>query len=133
MEKNTNDILILKLQRQIADKKKSLANVKRFSPITNMSLELFGQRYNLNVIDTNTILFIKGLLLSIQANVEQTIVVSGFTISDWLSDLDNRYTILNVKTEESKLKTMEDKLSKLLSKEAQAEIEIAKIMSELNA
>lgn len=133
MEKNTNDILILKLQRQIADKKKSLANVKRFSPITNMSLELFGQRYNLNVIDTNTILFIKGFLLSIQANVEQTIVVSGFTISDWLSDLDNRYTILNVKTEESKLKTMEDKLSKLLSKEAQAEIEIAKIMSELNA
>lgn len=131
MEKNTNDTLILQLKQQIAEKKSKLQKVNRFTPITNMSLELFGERHNLNVLGINVLLLLKATLTSIQQHSELPLIVSGFQISDWISDLDNRYNILNVKEEEAKLKSMEAKLSKLLSKEKQTELEIAEIMSQL--
>ena len=59
--------------------------------------------------------------------IEQYFSISGYTITDWLSDTNSRFDILSVKDEERKLKEMEDKLDKLLSDDKKTELELKNI------
>ena len=127
MEKNTNDTLILQLKQQISEKKSKLQKLNRFTPITNMSLELFGERHNLNVLGINVLLLLKATLTSIQQHSELPLIVSGFQISDWISDLQLKIRLLNKDAEQKKLDELEKQLRKLLSEDKKVELELDSI------
>ena len=53
-----NDDRIMLLKKKIADKKKELGKAIKFNPESNCLLELDGVKYNLNVVDKNTLTLI---------------------------------------------------------------------------
>lgn len=132
---SANDDKILELKNQIAVKKLALKKDK-FVPITNCSIELDGQRYNIHTLTEET-----GLLLLLKLNsLYQSAVqlgytevrISGYLLSDWITDLQNKLTVLNRKVDEKKLVDMEAKLTSLLSQDKKVELELQNIIGELN-
>jgi len=134
-EKNNNDEIILSLKERIKDKKKELSATERFSPKTNCVLTLDNVQYHLNVLveDSLTLLLVKlnGYKMSAKNLSINNIKVSGFTIDEWMGDIQSKLNVLNRKNEETKLKTMERKLSDLLSIDKKTELEIDAIKKEL--
>jgi len=135
---NKNDNRILELKKQIKEKKSKLKKIKRFNPITTCNLTLDGSLYNIHVCtkDTLKLLLIKLNLyimsaedLSISVN---DIMISCFSIEDWISDINLKLENMSIKEEESKLKVMEEKLTKLLSEEKKTELQIEEIESLLD-
>lgn len=133
MSNETNDQRILQLKKQIEEKKEQLGKSLRFSPLTNCSLELEGDRYNINVLSKEqlTILMIKlnmYRLSAIDLSVN-SIEFSGYDVLDWITDIKTKIEILSRKDEERNLKAMEDKLVKLLSDGKKVELELNEIES----
>lgn len=132
MSKNDEKILILK--EQIAKKKAQLNKAKKFIPATNCSIELEGQRSNIQVLNKEQLLFLL-IKLNVYAmsakNLEviDQFIISGYHINDWIEDIKSRIDILNYKEEENKLRDMESKLDRLLSSEKKTELEINEIES----
>lgn len=129
-KRNVNDEKIVKLQAQIAEKKKALG-VNKFTPITNCSMELRGNRHNLHVQNKN---MLQGLLIELNAlKISQDQLgiqdyeLSGYTIEDWMTDIKARLVIVDRKDEEAKLKKMEATLRTLLSADKKAELAIEEI------
>jgi nucleoid DNA-binding protein len=58
--------------------------------------------------------------------------ISGYLLSEWISDIKTKIEILSRKDEERNLKAMEDKLVKLLSDGKKVELELNEIESLLN-
>lgn len=133
MTKN-NDQRILQLKQQIEDKKEKLAKSSRFSPVTNCSLELNGERINIQTLGKE-----RALDVLVQLNIYRLSVIdlglldeyklSGYLVSEWIEDIKSRVNILSRKQEEQQLKAMETKLTKLLSEEKKVELEIDEIES----
>ena len=133
---NVNDKKIMELKDQIRTKKQNLAGLKRFTPITNCSLELDGVKYNLQVLTKEQVTF---LLIKLNAynlsakdlSINEDIMISGFPLTDWMSDLKDKLVILSRREEEAKLKALESKLHILLSNDKKVELEIGDIESML--
>ena len=70
-------------------------------------------------------------LSAIDLNLIDEYTISGFKISDWITDLQNRLLHVNRKEEERKLKEMEEKLTTLLSIDKQTELQISSIEATL--
>lgn len=133
MSKN-NDQRILELKKQIAAKKEKLGKSTRFSPVTNCSLEVDGERYNIQVLSREQLISLmvklNSYLMSAKfLDVVEQYTISGFSPSDWIEDIQAKINILSRKDEERALKTMEDKLTKLLSEGKKVELEIDEIES----
>lgn len=129
MAKSQNDKVILGLKAEISEKKKNLNKINKFSPITNCSLELFNNRYNINTLDKNQLLLLIAQLQGLKKSLSEVyptekLVISSFDINDWLSDLKSKFDILNIKIEEDRLKLLETKLHNLLSIDTKVGIEI---------
>jgi len=131
MANEINDEKILSLKKQILEKKALLTKVARFAPITNCSVELQGEKYNINVLNKDQL-----ILLMIELNLYNmsakdlglnTLDISGYSINDWMADIKSKLEVISYKEEESKLKVMESKLDKLLSNEKKTELEIDEI------
>lgn len=132
-----NDERILKLKKEIELKKEKIGKASRFSPITNCSIELDGVRKNLQVLTkeelTMTLVKLNSLRLSaVDLKILDNFEISGYNLTDWITDITNKLNILNKKDEERQLKAMEDKLTKLLSDGKKVELEINEIESLLN-
>ena len=124
-----NDKKIMELKKQISEKKVKLEGINRFVPITNCSIELDGQRYNINTLQKEQIisLMVRLNLYRMSAkDLELTdeFNISGYKPEEWITDLKAKLDILSKKDEERKLKVMEDKLDKLLSDEKKTELEL---------
>lgn len=131
-----NDVKILELKKRIDEKKNEIGKIKRFSPITNCSLSLDNIRYNLNVIDEESTIYllikIQMYILSAESlNLENSFTIDGYSLMDWKSDLEDRLSIIKQKKELDNLKAMEKKLTNLLSNEKQTELEIDEIAAML--
>lgn len=131
---NKNDARILELKKQIQEKKEKLRGAKAYLPVTNLSLELDGTRYNLNVLTKEqlTHMAVKMNLFKLSAmglELEDQYLVSGYKPSEWLVDILAKITTLSRRDEEKALATMEAKLSKMLSDEKQVELELDEIAS----
>lgn len=131
---NQNDDKILALQAQIREKKTEIGKIERFSPKTNCSISLDGERYNLNALDRTTCVYLLAKLSSLitaanKYTLANELVISGYSAHDWLGDLHAKYTSLVQKEKQQKLKTMETKLERLLSNEKRTELEIDEIRS----
>jgi hypothetical protein len=136
MSNETNDQRILQLKKQIEEKKEQLGKSTKFIPLTNCSLELERERYNINVLQKEqlTILLLRlnmYRLSAIDLGVN-SVEISGYLLSEWISDIKTKIEILSRKDEERNLKAMEDKLVKLLSDGKKVELELNEIESLLN-
>ncbi len=135
-EKAENDVVILKLKEQIKEKKKLLEVTKRFQPVTNCSIEIDGIRLNIQVLSKEQLinLLVKLNIYKISAKELELLnefSISGFTVEDWMKDVQSKLMNLNRREEESKLSAMENRLHNLLSGEKQVELEIAEIANML--
>jgi hypothetical protein len=134
MSNTTNDERILELKKQIQAKKEKLGKTKRFAPVTNCSLELNGQRTNIQTLMSKDLVAImvslNSLLLSAKdLGVEDEYEINGYKVQEWMDDVKARLDILSRKKEEQALKLMEGKLLKLLSERKKVELEIDEIES----
>lgn len=132
---NSNDERILLLKKQIETKKEKLGKSTRFAPVTNCNLEILDVRYNINTLDeeklTSLLIYLNSQLMSAKVlgvDIEK-FLVSGYTLTDWYTDVETRLDILSRTKEEKSLKLMEDKLVKMLSDGKKTELEIDEIES----
>lgn len=130
---NVNDQKILELKNQIKEKKDNLKKAKKFVPITNCSIEVDGQRYNIQALPKDQL-----MILAVKVNVYRLSVddlgysdftISGFKLDEWITDINNKLAVIVQREEESKLQALENKLSTLLSSDKQIELEIESIAS----
>jgi len=133
-KQNTNDEKILQLKAQIKEKKSKLKGKKRFTPVTNCSLELEGVRYNLNVSNKEQLINLMIRLnmyrmSAIDLDLEDEYIVSGFSVDEWITDIRLKLEILKYEEEDRKLKVLESKLHNLLSLDKKVELEIGEIES----
>ena len=133
-KQNTNDEKILQLKAQIKEKKGKLKGKKRFTPVTNCSLELRGIRYNLNILNKEqlTTLLLELNLFKMSAiylELEDDYIVSGFSVDEWIKDIKAKLEIIKYEEEDRKLKLLENKLHVLLSNEKQVSLAIEEIES----
>lgn len=131
---NSNDQRILIIKKQIAEKKEKLGKNVRFNPVTNCSIEIDGDRNNIQVLAKEQLISLmvklNAYLMSAKAlGVAEEYLVGGYSPVDWIADIQSRIDILSRKNEENQLKAMEDKLSKLLSEGKKVELEIDEIES----
>lgn len=128
-----NDEKIIKLKQQIEDKRTKLGNLKRFTPITNCILELDGITTNIQILPKEKLALLLIKLNLYKMSIENLnmsldeIIINGYNIGDWMSDILAKIDIISYKEEEQKLKTMESKLVELLSKEKKTELAIDEI------
>lgn len=131
---NVNDQKIMELKKQIEEKKNKIKKSQKFTPITNCSIEVDGQRYNLQVLTKEQLITLAVKLNSYAMSakdLELDFSISGFEINDWITDVKAKLDFVSRKEEENKLKVMETKLHQLLSNEKKVELEIEEIMSSL--
>ena len=131
---NVNDETILNLKGKIAEKKSQLKATEKFSPITNCSLELDGQRYNIHALDKDTLVYLMSKLQAIlsgyqKLELEEELVVSGYQVIQWIGDMNSKLNTLNRKVEEDKLKAMEKRLNDLLSTDTKINLELKELES----
>jgi hypothetical protein len=131
-----NDDVILKLKRDIETKKKLIKSSERFTPVTNCSLVLDNERYNLNVLGKDQIIPLMVKLNSYAMSADALglsaeLQYSGFSVEDWMTDLNARWAIINRTNEEVRLKALESKLHNLLSIDKKVELEIADIAASI--
>lgn len=131
---NTNDQRILELKKQIEMKKEKLGKSTRFSPVTNCSIEVDGERHNIQVLTKEQLITLmvklNSYLMSAKAlEVSEDFNISGYHVSDWISDIQSKIELLSRKGEEKLLKAMESKLTQLLSERKKVELEIDEIES----
>jgi hypothetical protein len=129
-----NDAKILGLKKQIEEKKKTIKSTEKFVPITNCSIELDGTRFNIQVLTRDQIVDLMVKLNSYRLSAKDLSVkyfVCGYSVEDWITDLRSRLGNLERKTEERRLKVLEDKLHDLLSTDKKVELEIDEIASSI--
>lgn len=124
-----NDDRIMQLKEQIEKKREELAasNTSRFIPITNCLLVIDKTTYNLHV-DSSELLLIKLNLMRLSAKDlgidTNKLMISGYSLDNWITDVKNNLSIQNYRTEKKKLDSLEKQLTALLSDDKQTELQI---------
>lgn len=126
-----NDERIMNLKKQIEEKREKLSKqTGKFVPITNCLLTIDKVTYNLHV-ESNELLLIKLNMMSMSAKDLgldiSTIVISGYSLADWIEDVNNFLKVKAYKEEKSKLNRLEKQLDTLLSDDKKTELEINSI------
>jgi hypothetical protein len=136
---NKNDDRILLMRKQIAEKKEKIGKIGRFVAVTNLVLNLDGVTYNLNVLGSDKeklqhlLIKVNSYFISaISLKLNDEALYSGYTLKEWMTDIQGKLEFLSKKEEEKKLAVMEAKLSKMLSDEKQIELELDEMASFLN-
>lgn len=129
-----NDEKILALKKTIEKRKDELGKKEPFAPVTSCSLDFEGARYNLHTInDMNTLAYIMCKLHALEIAAADlgidvsALVLSGFSVSDWMHDLKAKVSLVKRQAKENELKAFEKKLDALLSADKKTELEIDSI------
>ncbi len=129
-----NDEKILRLKKIIEERKKELGKKATFTPITNCSLEVDGQRYNIHALnDYSTIAYLMCKIHAIAISADALgldagkIMICGYPASDWLADLKLKMDSVERTRKENDLRSYERKLDALLSSDKKTELEINSI------
>lgn len=124
---NINDNKILELRKQIEVKKSKLSQINKYNYLTNLVLDLDGQKYNLNVLkvkDLNLLLIRLNAYRLSALDLKINCIICEYNVCNWMDDIKAKIDLLSRKAEEVKLKAMEDRLVELLSNEKKVELEI---------
>lgn len=84
---------------------------------TNKVIELLGKTWNFNVANWHDLKFIEGWLMAVHNNVNAEIVISGYTLAEWLHDLNMITHNKSIKNEIERLSIVKTKLEMLQPKE----------------
>lgn len=129
-----NDERILVLKKQIEDKKNELGKQPRFSPVTTCLFMHNGTRVNIHALtsikDINYYLVIFNLYAMSAGDLgidNADFEIDGFSVLDWMNDLNNKKAVIEYAAKKAQLTTMEKKLDKLLSDDKKTELEIEAI------
>lgn len=133
-----NDNRILELKKQIEKKKEEMGGSSKFNPATNCILVLDDKTHNLNTLNKESAILLLAKLSSLVtglATLDKAYVlnycddfsIGGYHINDWIEDVQSKLGTIKFKEEQTKLKQMEDALSKLLSEEKSIELKINEI------
>lgn len=130
-----NDDTIMSLKKAIEEKTKLVKNV-RFVPVTNCSMSLAGERYNLHTIDGNGLM---GLYIRLNAlftsakdlDLDDDYIIDGFKLSDWITDVKSKIEVINQRDEAKKLRDMRSQLDAMLSADKKTELELDDIKKTL--
>lgn len=125
-----NDERVLKLKSAIEEKKKGL-DILRFHPKTNCLLQLNGNTYNLHTLTDDQIVTllvqVNAYRLSMRDLGIQDMMISQYSIHDWVSDLKVKRQELQQKSTRKELAELEKSLDKLLSEGKKTELELDNI------
>ena len=132
MNNINNDSKIMNLKTQIINKRKQLDSVKKFSPVTNCSIEVDGIRSNIQVLSKERLISLLVKLNSykisaMELELLEEYIISGYKVEDWITDIKAKLDVVSRKDEELKLKVMEVKLDELLSSDKKTELELNEI------
>jgi len=135
--KQSNDQRVLDLKKQITKKRSVIGKERRFAPITNCLIEINGARKNIQILERDELALLlvqlnSWLMSAKNLNIDNEIVVCGYGISGWISDIRAKLESIKFREESVALKTLETKLDKLLSNEKKTELEIDEIAALLN-
>ena len=126
-----NDERILVLREQIEKKKKTLGKQPRFSPVTTCLIDYNGERINLHTMNTtrdiDQFLVCLNMWVMSAENLgvnPEDIMMSGFSIVDWMNDLRSKKAVVVYQEEAKKLNALNAQLEKLLSEDKKTELEI---------
>ena len=125
---NKNDDRIMGLKQRIAAKTAELDDKpNKFVPITNCSLTLNRDTYNIRA-ESSVLLLVQlnaWRLSAIDLGIApETIVISGFSLTDWITDVKSCLDVMMTKTEKRRLDAMTKQLNALLSDDKQTELKI---------
>lgn len=131
-----NDKVILDLKKEIEAKKKLLSSEPKFLPVTNCNLELDGTRYNLHVVNQETLLMLIAKLSAMKTALaivmpNETLTFGGYPAAVWLEDLSMKFKVQNVSRERDRLQKLEANLHALLSIDTKVELEIEDLKSQI--
>lgn len=130
--KNDNTILLLK--DKIAQKRKELGPEPKFTPETTCIFNLYGDKVNIHTLDESRVMFylvhFKSMIDASKDIVDlspERIIIDGYSIVEWYSDLLNKYFAIQWVRKSKDLTALEQKLDKLLSSDKKVELELADI------
>lgn len=117
---------------RFGEKKKVIGKTKKFVPETNCMLNIENNRFNLNVLSKDDLMFLYGKLNHIKREVDNDfpnnkLKVSGFPITDWINDIKGKISIREISDEEKRLKNLENELDELLTNESKVHIKLDKL------
>lgn len=126
-----NDERIMQLKQQIETKRNELASkTSRFTPVTNCLLVIDKVTYNLHV-ESSELLLIKVNMIAMSAKDLgldiSKVIISGYSLADWINDIQNYLKVQSYKDEKRKLEKLEKQLDALLSDDKRTELEIDSI------
>ena len=125
---NKNDDRIMGLKQRIAAKTAELdGKPNKFVPITNCVLTLDRTTYNIRA--ESSVLLLAQLntwrLSAIDLGIApETIIISGFSLTDWITDVKSCLDVMTTKAEKRRLDAMTKQLDALLSDDKQTELKI---------
>lgn len=109
---------------------------------TNCSFKLYGPTpVNLQTATEDMIFKSLTELLSFKGNAEEAIEIlglkkeikhDGYSVGEWIEDFQKRIATIQLKMKKEKLKTLEDRLTSIVSPEQKREMELAAIMKEMS-
>ena len=126
-----NDERIMQLKQQIEAKRTELTSQTcRFTPVTNCLLVIDKVTYNLHV-ESSELLLIKVNMMAMSAKDLgldiSKVIISGYSLADWIDDIQNYMKVQSYKDEKRKLNQLEKQLDALLSDDKRTELEIDSI------
>lgn len=138
----TADEKVLALIEEVKRRKATVGKLKRPTWRTTCSLQLPGwDRLNIQIENDRTVLAVASGVLKDFArycneaekdwDCQLSRVWKSFPIEDWLADIELRVSVMSLKSEQDKLKRLEDQLSRLMSPDQRRELELAQIEQEL--
>lgn len=128
-----NDSKIMKLTALVAEKKEALGVSPRFTPKTTCMLKTdLTLNTNINtftsVADANNALFILGLYQIAAERVgmtESEVIINGFSLTDWISDVKSKKSLLEHKAKEKELADIQKQLDAMLSDDKKTELKLS--------
>lgn len=135
---NKNDERNEKLLKVIEETEQALVKPE-VNLRTNCTLEIFGCKKNLHVCNTDDLILLKVQInmLIMSANDMEIhpldVKISGFSLSDWMADIDAKIEMAKYKKKKSDLDKMKKKLNDLLSEDRRNEIQLDIIESTLRS
>jgi len=137
----SNDAKIKKFRKAVETKREALGSKPKVAYATNASLEINGERINLNTLSTKErcVEVARGLLVIKQFTAEAnkalgtyvSATIGGFAIDQWIDDVRLRVTLLTWESEKKKLNAMDKQLQELMSEGARTADAIADIAAQL--
>lgn len=125
-----HDAKIIELKKQIEEKKEKLKDVKRFSPVTKCIINLDGKAQKLNVLKKEDLILLLVKLNLLKKSADELgypLTIDSYLVQDWMEDIQSKLKLIEYKEEESKLNSLNQKLTTLLSEDKKVELELEEI------